>query len=169
MTVVTIRVAEHGDLPSLHPVVERAYRGDAARLGWTHEADLVSGERTDLATLRGIVADPASRLLIARDGDTVLGCVHVAGKDGGTAYLGLLCVEPALQAAGLGRRLVEAAEETAREEFAADRVEMTVIDTRAELIAWYERRGYARTGERRDFVIAMDPPLFMTVLAKPLG
>ncbi|RZF61230.1 GNAT family N-acetyltransferase [Sphingomonas populi] len=163
-----IRTAVATDLPRLHPVIERAYRGDAARAGWTHEADLLDGERTDLPTLAAIVADPATRLLVAFDGDAPIGCVQVSDHGSGTAYLGLLCIEPRLQAAGLGRQLIAAAESAARDTFAAHRIEMTVIENRAELIAYYERRGYARTGERRDFPIVVEPPLFMTVLAKPL-
>lgn len=166
---VTIRPATLADLPRLHPVIERAYRGESAKAGWTHEADLIiEGERTDLETLTGLVNDPRSRLLIALDGEAVLGCVNIVDRGSGLAYLGLLCVDPALQAGGLGRQIIAAAEAAARETFGCDRMEMTVIDRRAELIAWYERRGYANTGERRDFPIAMDPPLFMTVLVKPL-
>ncbi len=167
--MLTIRPATREDLPALHPVVERAYRGESARSGWTHEADLITeGERTDLETLRGLVDSPASRLLIARDGDTIIGCVNVQDRGGGTVYLGLLCVDPLLQAGGIGRRLTAAAEETARADFHAERIEMTVIEQRAELIAWYERLGYGRSGERRDFPIAMTPPLYMTVLVKLL-
>ena len=99
---IDIRPATSADLPRLHPIVERAYRGNSARAGWTHEADLVSGERTDIETLRSLLDDP-SRLLIALDGDTILGCVNVAGRGDGLAYLGLLCVDPALQAGGIGR------------------------------------------------------------------
>jgi GNAT superfamily N-acetyltransferase len=169
MPMPTIRAATEADLLQLHPVIERAYRGESARGGWTHEADLiVEGERTDLATLTAIVADPASRLLMALNGDTPIGCVHVAHRGDGLAYLGLLAVEPTLQAAGLGKRLIDAAETTARDTFGCTATEMTVIDRRAELIAFYERRGYTATDERRPFPIAMDPPLFLQVLVKPL-
>jgi GNAT superfamily N-acetyltransferase len=148
-------------------VVERAYRGDSARQGWTHEADMLSDARTDLATLATLV-DGDSRLLIALDGDTILGCVNIASRGDGLAYLGLLCVDPELQAGGIGKQLIAAAETTARETFAATRIEMTVIDRRVELIAWYERHGYTRSGETRPFPVAVDPPLTMTVLVKPL-
>ena len=118
--------------------------------------------------MEAIIADSSSRLLVATDRDAPIGCVQVSDHGGGTAYLGLLCIEPRLQAAGLGRQLIAAAEGAARDTFAARRIEMTVIENRAELIAYYERRGYARTGERRDFPVAVQPPLFMTVLAKTL-
>ncbi|MHA6723717.1 GNAT family N-acetyltransferase [Sphingomonas sp. RS2018] len=163
-----IRPADSTDLPALHPVIERAYRGDAARLGWSHEADLLSGKRTDTATLAAIVADPKQRLLVAREAGVVIGSVVVADLGNALAYLGLLCIEPAQQAGGRGRTLIAAAEATARDVFGATRMEMTVIEQRTELIAWYIRRGYLTTGERRDFPIAVDPPLFMTVLEKPL-
>ena len=166
--MVTTRPATEADLPHLHPVIERAYRGDSARTGWTHEADLVTGERTDLETLRSLL-DGDSRLLIALDGETILGCVNVADRGSGLAYLGLLCVDPLLQAGGIGRKLVADAELTARNSFAATRVEMTVIDRRAELIAWYLRLGYAPSGETRPFPVPLDPPLSMTVLVKQLG
>jgi GNAT superfamily N-acetyltransferase len=166
---VTIRASTSGDLPALHPVIERAYRGETARAGWTHEADLIiEGTRTDLATLEAIVADPEQRLLVAIGEAGPIGCVQVTRKGDGLAYLGLLCVNPGLQDGGLGKRLVTAAEECARDVFGARAMEMTVIDRRRELIAFYERRGYAVSGEKRDFPIPLDPPLFMDVLVKPL-
>jgi ribosomal protein S18 acetylase RimI-like enzyme len=166
---IMIRIATREDLPALHPVIERAYRGETARQGWTHEVDLnIDGTRTDIPTLTAIVDDPAQRLLIAEADEQPIGCVQVSHKGDGLAYLGLLCVDPTLQSGGLGKQLVSAAEATARDAFGARAVEMTVIDRRAELIAFYERRGYAVSGEKRDFPVPLDPPLFMDVLVKPL-
>ena len=164
----TIRLTTPSDLPRLHAVIERAYRGEAARAGWTHEGDLLEGARTDIATLEAILADPNARLLIALSDDSPLGCVQVTNRGDGLCYLGLLCVEPLLQAGGLGKRLLDAAESLARDTFSASAMEMTVIDSRVELIAYYERRGYVRTPERRDFPIPVTPPLYMTVLVKDL-
>ncbi|ODP39501.1 GNAT family N-acetyltransferase [Sphingomonas turrisvirgatae] len=162
---MTVRPAAPGDIAALHPVVERAYRGVTARVGWTHEADLVTGDRTDVATLNSLLAGD-SRLLIALDGSVPIGCVNVANRGGRLAYLGLLCVDPQRQASGVGKRLIHAAEGTARELYSANRIEMTVIEQRAELIAWYERHGYARNGDTRPFPISLDPPLRMVVLVK---
>ncbi|MEC3911653.1 GNAT family N-acetyltransferase [Sphingobium sp. CR2-8] len=168
---MTIRLATPADLPLLHPVIERAYRGDAARAGWTFESDLLTGPRTDLASLAAILDSPTDRLLIALDPNGApLGCVQISDRAGaGLAYLGLLCIDPVRQSAGLGRRLIAAAEEHAARLFGASAMEMTVIDSRVELIAWYQRRGYALTGERRPFPIPRDPPLAMVVLAKSLA
>lgn len=164
-----IRPAIATDLYAIHPVIERAYRGDSARLGWTHEADLLSGTRTDLATLHTIIADPAQVLLAMFEGAKPLGCVNVVDCRDGLAYLGMLCIEPERQGERLGRELMAAAEDHARVSFGAHSIEMTVIEQRRELIAFYERRGWCVTGERRPFPIPLDPPYFMAVLAKSLG
>lgn len=164
---LTVRLTTKADLPALQPLIQRAYRGDDARAGWTHEADLLDGERIGVAELEAMIADPAERLLVGFDDERMVGCVRVANSGGGLAYLGLLCVDPLLQAGGYGKQLIAAAEATARDEFGADRIEMTVIDRRAELIAFYERRGYAHVGAR-DFPVLVDPPLHMVVLEKPL-
>jgi ribosomal protein S18 acetylase RimI-like enzyme len=163
-----IRPATLADLPALHAVIERAYRGDSARQGWTHEADLVTGTRTDLPSLQAIVADPDQVLLTLFEKRTPLGCVNVANRGDCVAYLGLLCIEPARQGDGLGRELLAAGEEHAHTVFGAEAIEMTVLEQRGELIAYYERRGWRRTGERRPFPVPLDPPYVMEVLAKPL-
>lgn len=165
--MTAIRPATSGDLPELHAVIERAYRGDAARQGWTHEADLVSGDRTDPATLATLLYGD-SRLLVAIQDDRIVGCVNIAARDPGLAYLGLLCVDPCLQAVGIGKQLLAAAEAAAREVFAANRIEMTVIARRVELVEWYRRHGYAPSGETRPFPVVTDPPLSMAVLVKHL-
>lgn len=161
------------DLPALRALVEQAYRGDAARQGWTHEADLLEGERTSDADLAAAIAHPGQALLVAEDGGRLVGTVTVTvtASAPGLAYLGMLAVAPDLQGSGLGRRLIAAAEQAARERFAATRMEMTVIDRRAELIDWYRRRGYRPTGEVRPFPGPLpQPPAFaMVVLERALG
>ena len=148
--------ASPDDLPLLLDLVERAYRGDSARQGWTHEADLLDGQRTDLDALEEMVADPAQRILIFRDGETIEACVSLARKEAGLVYLGLFTVDPVLQGTGLGKLMIAASEDYAAAHLDASRIEMTVIAQRPELIAWYERRGYRLTGERRPFPAA-DP------------
>ena len=167
--VLTVRTATPADLPRMHPVIERAYRGDSARQGWTHEADLLSGERIDNATLSAMFADPRHIFLIAERADTAVGCVSLTARGDGLVYLGLLCVDPAAQAGGVGKAIIAAAEKAAREQLDADRIEMTVIDSRVELISYYERRGFVRTGERRPFPVELNPPLGMVVLEKALA
>lgn len=167
MSEFSIRPARSDDIADLQPLIQRAYRGDSARAGWTHEADLLEGERIAIDELEAIVASPSERLLIGFEGDRMIGCVRVADLGGARAYLGVLCVDPLLQAAGYGRRLIAEAERTARSTFGATRIEMTVIDRRVELIAYYERRGYVAAGTQ-PFPILVDPPLNMVVLEKAL-
>ena len=170
-----IRAATASDLAAVHALVERAYRGPTATRGWTSETHLLGGQRTDPAALVEIFEHPDQRMLVAElDGD-VVGCVQIADQGEGLAYLGLLSVDPARQAGGLGRSLIHAAEAEAMRVFGSTRMEMTVIRQRPELVAWYARRGYAPTGEERPF--PFDDPrsgepktrdLVFVVLAKPL-
>ena len=152
-----IAAAAAEQLPALHALIERAYRGEEAKAGWTHEADLLGGQRTDLAALTEMLDDPEQRLLVAIEGDATIGCVLVRRCATDRCYLGLLTVEPTRQAAGLGRRLIAAAEAAARD-MGALAMEMTVIERRVELVRWYERCGYRLTGERRPF--PLDDPRF---------
>lgn len=156
MPDLSFRPATLADVDRLQPLVHSAYRGDSARRGWTHEADLLDGQRIDVAALRAILNDPAEAIILAEQDGALVGCVRVTGLGGGLSSLGLLAVDPPGQGAGVGRRLTAAAEAEARGRSSSTRMEMTVIAQRAELIAWYERRGYARTGETRPFP-ATDP------------
>lgn len=156
MDDVTFREAIATDAPSIQPLVHHAYRGDRARQGWSHEADLLDAARIDEEALAEAVADPAQTILLAERGGVLIGCVQVTDKGDGLAYLGMLTVQADLQDLGLGRRLISAAEDLARTRYAATQMEMTVIMQRGELIAWYQRRGYVLTGETRPFPAA-DP------------
>lgn len=173
---LAIRQATHTDIPALHALIESAYRGDSARRGWTHEADLLDGQRTDPAALTEIIDDHDQRILLALDGDAIAGCVQIARTENGKAYLGLLSVNPLLQATGLGKQLIAAAEHAAVTYFDAHLIEMTVIKQRAELIAYYQRRGYSPTGEERPFPLSDErfglprtSELVFVVLAKNIG
>jgi len=132
-------------------LVNGAYRGESSRRGWSTEADLLGGQRTDAAAIGALLAATGTALLVARDASGLCGCVLLEQRANRLGYLGMLTVRPDLQGAGLGRSLLAAAERTARGRFDAEFMEMTVIDLRRELIAWYERCGYRQTGELRPF------------------
>ncbi|HEY5336122.1 MAG TPA: GNAT family N-acetyltransferase [Mycobacteriales bacterium] len=144
-----IRVSTGADVEDVVGLVQSAYRGPASRGGWTTEADLLDGQRTDAAALGAIVADPAAQLLLAVDGTEILGCAAVEDR-GDRWYFGTFAVRPTDQARGTGSALLAEAERLARGAGAAA-LELTVIHVREDLIAWYERRGYVRTGETRPF------------------
>ena len=142
--------ASSHDIAELHALIERAYRGESARAGWSHEADLLTGPRTSEEELRGLL-EAGDSLLIWRDQGAIRACVRLMNKGRGLAYLGMLTVDPALQGHGLGKRLLAAAERFAAEEMSAERIEMQVFSRRRELLAFYDRRGYRPTGETRPF------------------
>lgn len=148
------RAAAQTDVDAIVALTESAYRGDASRVGWTTEADLLDGQRTDAAEVAALITNPGVRFLLAeRDGQLLASCVveRLSGDHGGDGYFGMFSVRPEAQGSGTGRALLAEAEHIAREEWQAKAMRMTVIDARAELIAWYERRGYRRTGEYRPF------------------
>jgi ribosomal protein S18 acetylase RimI-like enzyme len=146
----TLRTAVEADIPAIVALVESAYRGDSGRRGWTTESDLLDGQRTDAADVAEAMSRPDSRiLLLERDGRLLASC-HVE-RIGEAGYFGMFAVDPTLQAGGLGRHVLGEAERVAREEWGCHRMEMTVIVQRDELIAWYERRGYRRTGTYKPF------------------
>ncbi|MBS0482466.1 MAG: GNAT family N-acetyltransferase [Proteobacteria bacterium] len=164
-----IRQARANDAPALRQLVERAYRGDSARQGWTHEADLIETDRTSLDELLAVITDPDRVVLVAPQDGQMLGTVTIARVAADLCYLGMLAVDPQIQAGGLGRRLVGAAEAAARDHFGAARMEMTVIAARRELIAWYQRQGYGLTGESRLLPGMEREDLRMEVLERQLS
>lgn len=169
------------EIEAVAALVNSAYRGETSRAGWTTEADYLDGQRTSPEDLRADLAGPPpAELLVFRDpgpAGAIRGCVLVTRlerMDGGvTGYIGMVTVQPDLQASGLGRRLLEAAE-TRAVRFGADKARMTVVSIRDTLISWYQRRGYAPTGEREPFPvderfgIARRPDLEFIVLEKAL-
>ena len=154
-TELRFRSASVADIDALVPLVTSAYRGEVSRQGWTTEADILDGNRIDADVLRGDIERLRSRVLIAERDDLMLACAHVC-EDAGVGYFGMFAVRPDLQNAGVGRAVLTEAERVARDEWQLSTMRMTVIDLREELIAWYERRGYARTGIKKAFP-ATDP------------
>jgi ribosomal protein S18 acetylase RimI-like enzyme len=144
------RAAGAADVPAVVELVESAYRGDASRAGWTTEADLLDGRRTGRDDIEAILAREQSQLLLAeRDGE-LLACAHVAVENG-AGYFGMFSVDPRRQGEGLGKIVLAEAERIAAEQWRCPAMRMTVIDVREELIAFYERRGYVRTGIKKPF------------------
>ncbi len=168
------REAHAEDVPAIVALVESAYRGDASRRGWTTEADLLDGQRTDAAGVAELLARPDSRLLLAEREGSLLGCCHLE-RQAEACYFGMFAVAPGLQGGGVGGAILAEAERLAREAWHCVRMEMTVITVRDELIAWYVRRGYRRTGALRPFPYGDErfgrprrADLEFEVLAKPL-
>ena len=141
--------ANLADVPALVQLVNSAYRGESSKAGWTTEADLLDGIRTDEEDLADLLSKEENTILKAVENNSIIGCVYLQ-KKGEAMYLGMLTVNPQLQAKGIGWQLMAAAEDYARQQQCTS-VEMTVITVRHELIAWYNKRGYHPTGITKPF------------------
>lgn len=147
---VSLRTATHDDVDALVALVESAYRGDASRAGWTTEAELLGGQRTDAREVRACLERPHSQIVVAEDGGRLVGCAHLCVEDG-AGYFGMFAVTPTGQGAGVGSAVLAEAERRVRDDWGLASLRMTVIDVRVELIAYYQRRGYVRTGLHKPF------------------
>jgi ribosomal protein S18 acetylase RimI-like enzyme len=150
---MSITKATTADIPALVQLINSAYRGEASTKGWTTEAHLLQGDlRTDQAALLQQINGKAATILKFTDnrGD-IIGCVFL-DKHGHRLYLGMLSVSPTAQAQGIGKKLLAASEQHAREQ-ECNAVYMTVISVRHELIDWYKRHGYTPTGETKPFPV----------------
>jgi ribosomal protein S18 acetylase RimI-like enzyme len=155
---LTFRKAQPTDAESIAALVNSAYRGEHSKRGWTTEAELLDGSRTDTHEVQQLISQSGSIILLCLQGSKILGSVHVE-QAGDHADLGMFVVEPSLQGQGVGKRLLALAEQTAQQEWAATRMVMVVITLRHELIAFYQRRGYRRTGICKPFPV--NPEVWM--------
>lgn len=139
------------DIPQLVELLNISYRGNSSRQGWTTEADLVEGDlRTDEEDLNRLMKNPDTTFLkYTTENEKIEGCVFLQKRQG-KMYFGMLSVNPSLQAKGIGKQIMAAAEDLARKE-ACPIMYMRVITGRDELINWYERLGYKATGELQPF------------------
>ena len=139
------RSATEADVDAIVALVESAYRGEESRRGWTSEADLLEGQRTDPGSVRAVL----DHLILAFEAGELIGCCTLVPKDG-FAYFGMFAVRPGLQGSGTGSLVLAEAERIAAQQ-GASYVEMTVLSARQELIDFYLRRGYVDSGEQRPF------------------
>jgi GNAT superfamily N-acetyltransferase len=164
------------EIAAIVALVESAYRGPSSRVGWTTEADLLKGQRTDSQAVREIIVAGHGGMLLAEEDRQLVGCCQLERHGDGLAYFGMFSVIPARQGRGRGRSILAEAERVARDEWSSDRMRMTVIRQRHDLIAWYQRLGYYPTGETEPFPygnerfgIPTRPDLEFVVLVKSLG
>nr|WP_315239256.1 GNAT family N-acetyltransferase [uncultured Flavobacterium sp.] len=167
-----ITKALRDDIPALVTLINSAYRGETSKKGWTTEAHLLEGKRTDEPEMTEIFLDPKNTILKFTENNTIIGSVLLVEK-GHQLYLGMLTVSPELQNSGIGKKLLAEAENYAQS-LGLSSIIMTVISVREELIAWYKRHGYVDTGAREAFpesgihVTVSDEPLEFIFLEKKL-
>jgi GNAT superfamily N-acetyltransferase len=147
---LTFRRADSEDVGAIVALVESAYRGEGSKRGWTTEAELLDGQRTDAAGVGELIGKPDRMVLLAEAHGGLLACAQLE-RQGASGYFGMFSVRPDLQGGGVGRAVLAEAERIARDDWRCIEMRMTVISVREELIAWYERRGYQRTGEYSPF------------------
>ena len=147
----TFRLATREDIAAIVALVESAYRGDLSRKGWTTEADLLDGQRTDAASVGELLDKPGCCILLSVRGADLVACANIERRGSDVAYFGMFSVRPDQQGSGIGRAMLDEAERMARGDWKCREMQMTVISMRDELIAWYERRGYRRTGRYSPF------------------
>ncbi|MFF2654888.1 GNAT family N-acetyltransferase [Streptomyces sp. NPDC058045] len=172
---LAFRDAAPHDVDDLVALIESAYRGDSSRTGWTTEADILAGQRIDPDGVLEVIDNPDGTLLAVEQDGRLVACCQLERR-GEHAYFGMFAVRPELQGSGLGKTIIARAEHTAREQWGAREMQMTVISVREDLIAWYERRGYRRTGTMTPFPygderfgVPQRPDLEFELLVKPLG
>lgn len=152
MCVDTFRTANQSDAEAIAQLVNKAYRPNSGNSGWTHESELVAGDRTTVSQVVEILSKPDSFILIGLRNSETVACVHVE-KDHANSYIGMLSINPILQGVGVGKEMLAYAENYATKVFGSEKFVMVVLSARTELIAFYLRRGYRKTG------VVMDYPL----------
>ncbi len=176
-TTPNLLVATDADVPAVVALINLAFRGRGKDQGWSIREECIEGTRiTDDLLREDMAAKPHGTLLLWRRPDnSLLGCVWLEPQQDGVWYLGLLAIPPGDQNAGLGRKLLEAAENWTKERGAKE-IKMTVVNVRAALIDWYKRRGYSLTSETKPFPygdtrfgIPKRDDLFFVVLRKQLA
>ncbi len=153
---MSIMIATVADVAALEKLVNSAYRGESSKKGWTTEADLLAGIRINQDSLEELLNNPRSIIFLYKQLDKIVGCVNLLEEEQ-KLYLGMLTVSPERQNHGIGKKLLEHAEYYAKNT-GISTIEMTVISQRNELIDWYERHGYQKSGEKRPF--PMNDPRF---------
>jgi ribosomal protein S18 acetylase RimI-like enzyme len=151
-----IRKAQLGDASAIAALVNGAYRGEYAKQGWTTEADIIDGTRTDSKILEQALRNTNTTILLYEEAQRILGCVELITEPP-ILNLQMLTVDPATQGQGVGKVLMRAGEEFGRQ-MNCITVNMSVVSVRTELIDWYKRCGYIETGKRKPF--AFDDPRF---------
>lgn len=145
MTTLQFRTATTEDASAIAQLVNEAYRPEPGARGWTHEAELVAGNRTNAGQVQALIAKKSSVILLGLHDQDMVACVHLE-KEGNDTHIGMLAVRPGLQGTGAGKNMLAYAEDYASHHFHAEKFVMVVVSLRKELLAFYLRRGYQQTG-----------------------
>lgn len=144
------KIAQNSDCPRIASLVNSAYRGESSKKGWTTEADLLGGQRTDPESLQEMMSEPGAQVQLMLMQDQLVGCVFLKLLNAQEAYLGMLTVDPEIQGQGLGGKMLKHSEAVVLS-WGCDVLKMDVIPLRTELVDFYHRKGYKETGIEKPF------------------
>lgn len=153
MILDAFRIASESDALAIAELVNCAYRPRPDAAGWTHESDLVVGERTTPAQVTEIIKKQNSAVLLGLKNSEIVACVHIE-KEETQSHIGMLAVKPDLQASGLGKQMLALGEKHATEAFGTNTFSLVVVSSRSELVAFYLRRGYQKAGSVMDYPLS---------------
>lgn len=139
-------------------LVNEAYRGD---IGWTKETNLVSGCRTTKQEIESLISNQNNHLLIYIENSQMVSCICIEQLQD-QCYIGLFAVKPSIQNKGIGKKVLELAEEYAKLKFFIKKFIMVVISQREELIEYYQRRGYSKNGTIKEYPKNLDVGIPLT-------
>ena len=155
---IKIRWAEARDVAAIVRLINVAFR--------TAESFFIERDRISAELLQPMLEK--GNFLLAEDAAGLAACVLIELR-GQRAYFGLLAVDPARQHRGLGRRLVDAAENHARAA-GCGAMDLRIVNLRAELPPFYRRLGYVETGTAPfPEEIKSKLPCHFILMSKPLA
>jgi len=149
---MTLELASADDAQSLNLLINEAYRGQA---GWTTEIQIIEGARTSTKDVANLIQNQNTHLFTAKINGEIAACICVEAKENQT-YIGTFAVNPNYQNQGIGKQVLHLAETFAVNQLSSKKIMMLVISQRKELISFYERRGYKRTGVITDFPVHLN-------------
>lgn len=149
---MNFHLARHDDAESINVLINQAYRG---KDGWTKETEIVVGERSSVNDVKELIKSPEAHLFVAEINGLIVACICLEEKEN-QVYIGTFAVNPAFQNQGIGDQVLRFAEAYATNQLGSKRLMMVVISQREELISFYERRGYKRTGDISEYPVHLN-------------
>ena len=143
--------AHDGQWQAIADLVNLTYRGD---LGGRRIMKKKRGDRTNRQAIESAMCNPNAHFLVVNLPKILASCIYVA-KEKEHAYIGFFSVHPSLQGRGLGKYVLEQAETFVLRNMEIHKFVMFVVSQRRELIEFYQRRGYFRTGRIEAYPLHM--------------
>ena len=150
MKIDEYRIATNADVPALVELINSSYRPTGGVAGWTHESDLIGGDRVNGEQLTGLLMNPGSTMLLGLSDREIVACVNV-NEEAGAVFIAMLTVRPNFQNTGFGKEMLQLAEEYADNQYEVSECNLFVIQARTELYEFYLRRGYLSAGITSDY------------------